>query len=205
MWPTFERFNDLCRGWLASPRLETVESALLTIRGANRAAVRELLDELRERRDHLRFAPRISETARVTFTAGPKDTFALVQENIGSEEAPARCVSLPIVRRRRRTRCRLADIELLALLAYAAFLAERSGLGLDLAPRFAGSQLYFPNVLRDAEDGAPVYVDYFGLGQRDGNVAESGAFGLLYGRWGFVRVLCQTTYRDLTTRGRDRS
>lgn len=206
VWPTFERFNDLCQTWLVSPLRETVEAALLTIPGAKGADVGELLDELRTRREHLRFAPRISEAARATFpSGGPKRTFALVQENVGSEEAPAISVRLPIARRRARSQLRLAEIEVLALFALAAFLAERSGLGLDLAPRVAGSQLYFPNVLGDARDGVPVYVDYFGLAQRDGNVAESGAFRVLYGRLGLVRVLCQTIYRDLTTRGRDRS
>lgn len=206
VWPIFQQFNDLCQTWLASPPRETVEAALLTIRGAHGAGVRKLLDELCDSREHLRFAPRLSEAAWATFPGdGPKKTFALVQEDVGSEEVPAQSVAIPIVRRRSRSQRRLVDIELLALLAYAAFLAERSGLGLDLAPRIAGRRLYFPNVLGDAQDGTPVYVDYFGLAQRDGNVAESGAFRVLYGRLGLVPILCQTIYRDLTARSRDRS
>jgi len=204
VWPVFERFNDLCQSWLTRPSRDALEGALLTIRGTSQAGVVGLLDELRGSRRELRFAPRLSTAARVSLPAnGPKEVFALVQQNVGSGAATSVRVGLPIFSRQRRRSVRAENIELLALLAYAALLAERSGLGLDLAPRLRGGQLFFPNLLRDGRDGPPVYVDYFGLAQRDGNLAESGAFRMLYGHRGLIPVLAQGIYRDLT-RGRVR-
>jgi hypothetical protein len=185
---------------LASPSDRVLESALREIPNADRAVIRDVLDDLHSVRGALRFAPRSSEVATATFVgAGPTDAFALIQDNVGSLDAAAVAVTLPIRGRPSSDpNERVAEKELLVLLAYAARLARESGLGLDLAPRIVGGRLVLPNVLTDALDGAPIYVDYLGLAQRDGNWAESAAFNVLYGRRGLIPRLCRSLLRRVT-------
>lgn len=199
IWPTLEAFNTTCHEWLGSLRRETAEKAVRQVRGAHAAAVAELVDELFQSRAELCFAPHVSDTVRITFPdRGPENVFAVVQENIGSLDAPAIPFSRPIRRRHPTRAARLGDLEFLTLLAYAGLLADSYGLGLDLAPRFTSGRISVPNVLVRRATGALVYIDYFGLAQRDGNAIEAGAFGALYGRWGAARHLSAWVYRGLT-------
>jgi hypothetical protein len=198
LWPTLERFNMMCQQWLGSLQRDTAEKALRRVDGANAATVAGLAEELFEHRRELSFAPHISDTVRITFRKGPEDVFAMVQENVGPAHAPATPFSRPIRRRYLAPGARLRELEFLTLVVYARHLADTHGLGLDLAPHIASGGFSVPNVLVRSDTGGLVYVDYFGLAQRDGNAIEAGAFGAMYGRWGAARRLSAWVYRGLT-------
>jgi hypothetical protein len=198
LWPTLEKFNAMCQQWLGSLHRDTAEKALRRVDGANAARVAALAEELFEHRRELSFAPRISDAVRITFRNGPEDVFAIVQENVGATHAPATPFSRPIRRRYLAPADRARELEFLTLVAYARLLADAHGLGLDLAPRISSGRLSVPNVLVRSDASGLVYIDYFGLAQRDGNAIEAGAFGAMYGRWGAARRLSAWVYRGLT-------
>jgi hypothetical protein len=198
LWPTLEKFNVMCQQWLGSLQRDTAEKALRRVDGANAARVAGLAEELFEHRRELSFAPRISDAVRITFRNGPEDVFAIVQENVGSTHAPATPFSRSIRRRYLAPAGRARELEFLTLVAYARLLADTHGLGLDLAPRISSGRFSVPNVLVRSDAGGLVYIDYFGLAQRDGNAIEAGAFGAMYGRWGAARRLSAWVYRGLT-------
>ena len=199
IFPVLERFNAMCQHWLGLVEPAALEEALSDVDGADASTSACLVSELFELRAELRFAPRTSYPVQVGIPdGGIENAFAIVQENVGSLKEPASALRVWIDRHGLRPRERASRLQLLALLAYAVHLANAHGLGLDLAPRLGTGGISVPNVLvRPAARGL-VYVDYFGLAQRDGNSIEAAAFGALYGRRGAARQLSSRVYRCLT-------
>ena len=205
-WPTLERFNSICQDWLRSVSRDDALSGLEEMRLVARARAEELIDECLSDRLGFEFAPRSSETVRVSFVAaGADEHFALVQENAGSSSEPAPPFSHRIRPRAMSIDERKRSLEFLILLGRAAALGRTQGLGLDLGPRLVSGQLSFPNVLVRAGGGGLVYVDCFGLAQRDGNRVEASAFAALYGRHGLVRRLGRSVSDRLGSRLGDQS
>ena len=196
--PVFERFNAMCQHWLGAVTPAALEGALSRVDGAVTSTASRLVAELLELRPDLHFAPRTSHPVQVSIPDGEiQNVFAIVQENVGSLEEPASVLNVSIGRHALRPRDRAIQLQLLALLAYAVDLASAHGLGLDLAPRLGTRGISMPNVLVRPGTGALVYVDYFGLAQREGNSVEAAAFKALYGRWGGARQLSSRLYRRL--------
>ena len=198
-WRTLEELNARCHSWLASVQRATAEEALRGTPGATANSAAQLVVELFAGREELCFAPRQSDTLRVSFAGrGPVELLAVVQENVGSSDEPAMMFSRPIRPRERTAAERARDLEFLTLVAYARLLATQHGLGLDLGPRVGIQGILMPNVLVRRATGALVFSDYLGVAQRDGNAVEARAFGVLYGRCGLASQLASWVLRDLT-------
>jgi hypothetical protein len=199
IWPTLEHLNELCYRWLLAVPRPIAEMALSQVRGAAAPTIADLADELFANQSRLRFSPNVSSPVHVTFVdGGPTDTFAVVQDCIGTPNSPGVAFSRRYGQRSRVGAERVQDIACLTLMACAKVLANEKGLGLDLVPRVGMRTVAVPNLLVRSDHTGLAFVDYFGLAQRDGNTIEAGAFHALYGRQGLVPHMTAWLYRGLT-------
>lgn len=198
VWPTLERFNRLCQRWLYAVPREVAEVSLRRVETADARVAARLVAEAYVGQEKLHFAPAVSNVIRVSFVDdGPRNTFAVAQEDCGSASVRALPLSLRLSPQPIASEARPQMLKLLIFLAHCGAIAADSGLGLDLSPRFEPGGFRLPNLLVRPETGDLAYIDYFGLAQRDGNVVEASAFGALYGKLGLVRLLSRWLYGRL--------
>lgn len=187
------RNNQVCGDWLRRVDRERAAAALGRLLPPGDRGER-LLAEIFTGAGPLHFAPALSAPVDVNFPApGPHAVPGLLQERISGQP----------VRLGRGADGRATRQRFLLLLALALDMAHQTGLGLDLTPRVHTRAVSFPNVLTRPGTADLVYVDFFGLAARRGDVIERAGYRLGYGPIGtaFSRYLTRQVLSGMESPG----